>query len=113
MSAGGYHHHMAMNTWNSAGAGPRLPALGLARVDIEVPAVDDLGALSERMHDFGIQTRDDGASVSFDDPWNNLIRVTTRSRLNYPPSRSSSSRMIGHAPSSELDSTTMSSPSSR
>ena len=22
-SAGGYHHHVAMNVWNSAGAGPR------------------------------------------------------------------------------------------
>lgn len=27
VSAGGYHHHMAMNTWNSSGAGPRTPAL--------------------------------------------------------------------------------------
>ncbi|MEQ1736216.1 MAG: VOC family protein [Rhodoglobus sp.] len=78
VSAGGYHHHMAMNTWNSAGAGPRLPALGLARVDIEVPGADDLGSLTERMRDFGIQTRDDGQSVSFDDPWSNLIRVTAR-----------------------------------
>ncbi|MDP3209229.1 MAG: VOC family protein [Rhodoglobus sp.] len=78
VSAGGYHHHMAMNTWNSAGAGPRLPALGLARVDIEVPGTDDLGALTERMRDLQIQTRDDGQSVSFDDPWSNLIRVAAR-----------------------------------
>ena len=76
VSAGGYHHHMAMNTWNSRGAGPRLPALGLARIDIEVPTADDLGALGERMAHFGIQTRDDGRTVSFDDPWANLIRVT-------------------------------------
>jgi len=75
VSAGGYHHHMAMNTWNSAGAGPRLPALGLARVDITVPTADDLGALTERMHHFGVQTRDDGRTLDFDDPWSNLIRV--------------------------------------
>ncbi len=25
VSAGGYHHHMAMNVWNSRGAGPRMP----------------------------------------------------------------------------------------
>ena len=30
VSAGGYHHHMAMNTWNSRGAGPRRLALGLS-----------------------------------------------------------------------------------
>ena len=29
VSAGGYHHHMAMNTWSSAGAGKRRLALGL------------------------------------------------------------------------------------
>ena len=75
VSAGGYHHHMAMNVWNSAGAGPRLPALGLGRVDIRVPGTDDLGALTERLNHFGVQTRDDGESVSFDDPWANLIRV--------------------------------------
>jgi catechol 2,3-dioxygenase len=76
VSAGGYHHHMAMNTWNSVGAGRRGPALGLARVDIEVPQADDLGALTERMRHYGVETRDDGRSVSFDDPWANLIRVT-------------------------------------
>ena len=76
VSAGGYHHHMAMNTWNSRGAGPRLPALGLGRIDIDVPSLDDVGALTERMRHFGIETRDDGQTVSFDDPWANLIRVS-------------------------------------
>lgn len=75
VSAGGYHHHMAMNTWNSAGAGRRGLGLGLAQVDIEVPTTDDLGALNERMRHFGIETRDDGQTVAFDDPWANLIRV--------------------------------------
>ncbi len=37
VSAGGYHHHMAMNTWNSRGAGRRQQALGLGLVRIEVP----------------------------------------------------------------------------
>ena len=32
VSAGGYHHHMAMNVWNSRGAGPRMPTLGLGRI---------------------------------------------------------------------------------
>lgn len=76
VSAGGYHHHMAMNTWNSKGAGPRQLALGLAQVDIQVPSTDDVGALTERMRHFGLDTRDDGQTVSFDDPWANLIRVS-------------------------------------
>jgi catechol 2,3-dioxygenase len=76
VSAGGYHHHMAMNTWNSKGAGPRQLALGLGRVDIEVPSSDDVGALSERMKHYGVPTRDDGQTVAVDDPWGNLLLVT-------------------------------------
>ena len=76
VSAGGYHHHMAMNVWNSRGAGPRLPALGLGSVDIEVPSSDDLGAVGERLAHFGTATRNDGQVVSFDDPWANLIKLS-------------------------------------
>jgi len=76
VSAGGYHHHMAMNTWNSKGAGPRQLALGLAQVDIRVPAADDIGALTERLGHFGVQTRDDGQTVSFSDPWGSQIKVS-------------------------------------
>jgi catechol 2,3-dioxygenase len=76
VSAGGYHHHMAMNTWNSAGAGRRGRTLGLGQVDIVVPGADDLASLGERMTHHGIATRHDGQTLSFDDPWANLIRVT-------------------------------------
>ncbi len=77
VSAGGYHHHMAMNTWRSRGAGVRTPALGLGRVDIVVPDSDDLGEVGERMRHFGVATRDDGRMLVFEDPWANSIRITT------------------------------------
>lgn len=77
VSAGGYHHHMAMNVWNSRGAGRRRRTLGLGRVDILVPGTDELGELGERMAHFDVAVRDDGRSLSFDDPWANLIRVST------------------------------------
>ena len=54
VSAGGYHHHMAMNTWNSRGAGRRRLALGLGEVEIRVPRADDLGELTERMRHYGV-----------------------------------------------------------
>jgi catechol 2,3-dioxygenase len=76
VSAGGYHHHMAMNVWNSRGAGRRQRTLGLGQVDIVVPGADDLGELSERMRHYGVEARDDGQTVAFDDPWANVIRVT-------------------------------------
>jgi catechol 2,3-dioxygenase len=80
VSAGGYHHHMAMNTWNSRGAGRRQLALGLGLVRIEVPGVEDLGALTARMRDHGVQTADDGRTVAFEDPWANRIEVTAPGR---------------------------------
>jgi len=76
VSAGGYHHHLGMNTWQSSGAGTRAPALGLGQVAIEVPTTDDLGALAERLTARGIQQAHDGRVLTFNDPWANQIRVT-------------------------------------
>ena len=75
VSAGGYHHHMALNVFQSRGAGPRAASYGLGRVDIDVPAEDDRLALAARLKDHQISTRDDGQTLEFNDPWNSLIRV--------------------------------------
>ena len=75
VSAGGYHHHMAMNTWGSRGAGRRGLALGLGKVEIVVPDAEELGALGERMAHFRVGVRDDGRTLAFDDPWANLVEV--------------------------------------
>ncbi|GAA2172903.1 VOC family protein [Agrococcus versicolor] len=75
VSAGGYHHHMAMNTWNSAGAGRRADTLGLGLVDVVVPDAESMGAVRERLADRGVQVADDGATLGFDDPWGNRIRL--------------------------------------
>ncbi|WP_265520822.1 VOC family protein [Oerskovia flava] len=75
VAAGGYHHHMAMNTWNSRGAGPRASTLGLGTVAITVPAPDDVAALRDRLTTAGVPVRDDGLVLRFDDPWNNRLEV--------------------------------------
>jgi catechol 2,3-dioxygenase len=76
VSAGGYHHHLGMNTWHSAGAGTRTPALGLGQVSIAVPTAEDLGALRERLTARRVPQRDTGEAVTFEDPWANTVRVT-------------------------------------
>lgn len=75
VSAGGYHHHIGLNVFNSAGAGPRAASYGLGRVDIDVPTGDARGALAERLKDHGVATRDDGRTLEFNDPWDSVIRV--------------------------------------
>ena len=76
VSAGGYHHHMAMNTWGSAGVGLRAPALGLGRVDITLPADAEVARAAERLKSHGVQLRQTPAGVEMDDPWGNLVRLS-------------------------------------
>lgn len=76
VSAGGYHHHMAMNVWNSRGAGRRVDSLGLGRVEIAVPDAEALGAARERLTSRGVAVADDGAAIRFEDPWANRITLT-------------------------------------
>jgi catechol 2,3-dioxygenase len=52
VSAGGYHHHLGLNTWNSAGAAPPAPgAAGLRWFDIAVPDGDELERIAARLRD--------------------------------------------------------------
>ena len=78
VSAGGYHHHMAMNVWNSRGAGPRRDTLGLGEVLIGVPAADDVVALADRLKVAGVSSHHTGAELVFEDPWRNRLRVAVR-----------------------------------
>lgn len=75
VAAGGYHHHMGMNVWNSRGAGPRRDTLGLGEVLIRVPDEDEVGALADRLRVAGVQSSHTGAELTFEDPWRNRIRV--------------------------------------
>lgn len=74
-SAGGYHHHVAMNAWNSQGAGPRAASLGLGDVAITVPGREDLDALVARLSARNLQFADDGRSVQVSDPWGTQVTV--------------------------------------
>lgn len=73
-SAGGYHHHVAMNTWHSGGAGPRAATLGLAEVSILVPEREDLDMLIARLGAW--EHSDNGTSVAMQDPWGTPVTVS-------------------------------------
>ncbi|MFV0452537.1 MAG: VOC family protein [Propioniciclava sp.] len=75
LSAGGYHHHLGMNTWHSAGAGPRAATLGLGDVRIQVPAREDVEALADRLRHHQVPAADDGRSLRFADPWGTRLAV--------------------------------------
>jgi catechol 2,3-dioxygenase len=81
LAAGGYHHHMGLNSWQSRGAAaPADSAPGLRRVELELDdeaaldalerglaaALDDAGASRLRAPDGSVSVRDpDGQLLSF------------------------------------------------
>lgn len=75
-STGGYHHHMAVNTWASGVAGPRAATLGLGRVAITLPGREHLEALAARLRAASVAVADDGATLRFEDPWRSAIEVS-------------------------------------
>jgi catechol 2,3-dioxygenase len=61
LSAGGYHHHLGLNTWESAGGRPPAPGTtGLYHFAINYPTRKDLAAALKRLLDHGWSI--DGAS---------------------------------------------------
>src|SRR5207342_3349992 len=52
ISAGGYHHHIGLNTWHSKDAGPAtVNAVGLYHTAILYPAKKDLADIVRRLQD--------------------------------------------------------------
>src|SRR5581483_8465536 len=61
LSAGGYHHHIGLNTWDSLGGSPPPPGhTGLFHVAIRYPTRAALADALRRLRDAGIRL--DGAS---------------------------------------------------
>ncbi len=61
ISAGGYHHHIGLNTWESKGGSPPPPGTtGLFHTAILYPTRADLGNVLKRLVASGLQL--DGAS---------------------------------------------------
>jgi catechol 2,3-dioxygenase len=73
VSAGGYHHHMAMNTWNSTGVGPRRNTLGLGSVELTLPQGEGLEAAEDRLKAAGRSTQRTDRGLEVRDPWNTLL----------------------------------------
>jgi catechol 2,3-dioxygenase len=78
VSAGGYHHHLGLNTWGTAGAPPPPPgARGLGRAEIVVPDAAELDRVEARLADAGGPPERGEEGVSAGDPSGNrlLVRV--------------------------------------
>lgn len=76
LSAGGYHHHLGMNTWESLnGKPPTEPSAGLLEFTIAVPLQSELERLLGVLSAAGIAFERQGSSALFYDPFLNQIRL--------------------------------------
>jgi catechol 2,3-dioxygenase len=79
LAAGGYHHHLGLNTWQSEGAPPPPDgALGLDRYELVLPDEDERDAAAARVGATGDPVHlDEGVLAT--DPSGNHVLLTTRS----------------------------------
>lgn len=76
VSAGRYHHHVGLNTWNSRGAArPPADTANLQSFVVQLPDSAALVALRERIRAAGIEIREQHRGFSVDDPWGTMIDV--------------------------------------
>jgi catechol 2,3-dioxygenase len=83
VAAGGYHHHVGLNAWQSAGHGPAPDsAPGLRRVTFALDNRGELDALEQATRDAApkVQTpsRDDSGQLLVHDPDGELIVFAAR-----------------------------------
>lgn len=74
VSAGGYHHHIGMNSWQSAGHGPAPEnAARLVQCEIVLPDSDALATTVERVRAAGVSVTAQGAGWLVQDPAQNRL----------------------------------------
>lgn len=103
LSAGDYHHHIGLNTWESAGGSPPPPGTtGLYHLAILYPTRRDLADALQRLINAGITltgASDHGVSEALylDDPDGNGVELYwDRPQADWPKDPTGSLRMFSH-----------------
>jgi catechol 2,3-dioxygenase len=74
-AAGGYHHHIATNIWDSQNAPPPPAEMaGLSELVLEIPQSEMANVKARIRNDGGTTTDEDGGLV-ITDPWRTRIRI--------------------------------------
>jgi catechol 2,3-dioxygenase len=80
LSAGGYHHHIGLNTWAGEGApAPPPGARGLRLFEVELPSEAEVDAAADRLEAAGFDPVRENGAVNAVDPSGNRVRLAARS----------------------------------
>jgi catechol 2,3-dioxygenase len=78
VSAGGYHHHIGLNTWESAGGSPPPEgSTGLRSFELVLPTADDANLVADRARATGAQVETRDGTAILLDPWQDAVLLTT------------------------------------
>jgi catechol 2,3-dioxygenase len=79
VSAGGYHHHIGLNTWHSRGASPPAPgAVGLRHFEVRLPGPQALEDVVGRVEAAGVPVEERDGWALLRDPSGNAIVLLAR-----------------------------------
>jgi len=80
VSAGGYHHHLGLNTWAGVGAPPPPPdAVGLRAFTVIVPDDDELARVLGRARAAAVKIEEWNGAAALRDPSGNAMLLATPS----------------------------------
>jgi catechol 2,3-dioxygenase len=80
VSAGGYHHHLGLNTWRSAGSSPPPPgSVGLSSYEVLLPTPAELERVLGRVRAAGLEIESVGSEAAVRDPACNTVTLRTAS----------------------------------
>lgn len=78
LSSGGYHHHVAINTWQSAGAGPRTGGVtGLDWFSLVLARPELRRAQVQRLDAAKLAYEEIGSGLQTADPWGTKVRLVS------------------------------------
>jgi catechol 2,3-dioxygenase len=78
MSAGGYHHHLGLNTWAGVNAPPPpADAIGLRYFSMKLPQSNEVGAIADRARGNGGSIEETERGVLLRDPFQNGVLLTS------------------------------------
>jgi catechol 2,3-dioxygenase len=75
LSAGGYHHHLGLNTWAAGAPRPTESDTRLLEWTIELPAPADVEAAADSLSAAGYQVQREGDDALAADPWGTTLRL--------------------------------------
>ncbi len=76
LSAGGYHHHLGVNTWAAGAPSAGHDDARLLEWRVVLPSVDEVNRAAAALQAVGAAVNSSGNDRVVDDPWGTTLRVT-------------------------------------